>query len=270
LYIYDKMTKNIEIMTIPSVELGYINNPKLPILSFKKDVFETQCAEKHAHPRAQLIYSTNGIMRVTVDNCVWLVTSKQAIWVPSEYTHHVSFLKKNEIRNLFIDTSVAIDLPKECFALDVSSFLRELIIKTISFGNDYSLDTSQGRIISVLLDELKKIKPTKCFLPISNEIHIKKVMNELIKNPSDKRTIEELASLACTTSRTLSRLFVKEVGMTFGDWRKQIRIMEAIEKLEKGIPIAQISLDLGYNNPSSFIEMFRKEFGVSPSKYLKI
>jgi len=263
------MTKSIKNETIFPVELGFITNPQLPIIPLAIDVFETQCADKHSHPRAQLIYSSSGTMRVTVENHVWLVSSRQAIWVPSMYEHHVTFLKNNHIRNLFIDPSVLSNLPNTCFALDVSPFLRELILKIVNIGDDYQMDSLEGRIIQVTLDELTMIKSTNCFLPISNEPRLKKVMDILINNPSDKRGIEEFASLSCTTSRTLSRLFIKEVGMTFVNWRKQIRIMEAIEKLEKGISISQIALELGYNNTSSFIEVFRKELGVSPTNYLK-
>jgi AraC-like DNA-binding protein len=263
------MTKSIKNETMFPIELGFIINPQLPIIPLALDVFETQCASKHSHPRAQLIYSCNGTMRVTVENHVWMVSSRQAIWVPSMYEHHVTFLKNNHIRNLFIDPSVLGNLPNTCFALDVSSFLREIILKIVTIDDNYQMDSVEGRIIQVALDELTTIKSTNCFLPISNEPRLKKVMDELINNTSDKRTVEEFASLACTTSRTLSRLFIKEVGMTFVNWRKQIRMMEAIERLEKGIPIAQIALELGYNSTSSFIEVFRKEFGVSPSNYLK-
>jgi len=269
MYIYHIMTINTENRTISSIELGFIINPQLPIIPLAIDVFETQCAGKHSHPRAQLIYSCSGTMRVTVENHVWLVSSRQAIWVPSMQEHHVAFLKNNYVRNLFIDPSVLSSLPDTCFALDVSPFLRELILRIINFGDNYQMNSSEGRIIQVALDELTTIKSTNCFLPISNEPRLKKVMDELITNTSDKRTMEEFASLACTTSRTLSRLFVKEVGMTFINWRKQIRMMEAIERLEKRVPIAQIALELGYNNTSSFIEVFRKEFGISPSNYLK-
>jgi AraC-like DNA-binding protein len=45
--------------------------------------------------------------------------------------------------------------------------------------------------------------------------------------------------------------------------------MVAIEKLEKGFSVSQISVDLGYGSPSAFVEMFGKEFGISPRKYLE-
>jgi AraC-like DNA-binding protein len=37
--------------------------------------------------------------------------------------------------------------------------------------------------------------------------------------------------------------------------------------LDKGFSVSQIAFELGYNSPSAFVEMFRKEFGVSPGRY---
>jgi len=46
-----------------------------------------------------------------------------------------------------------------------------------------------------------------------------------------------------------------------------LRLLTAVEMLDKGVPVTQISFELGYNSPSAFIEMFRKEFGIPPGKY---
>ncbi len=219
-------------MTI-STNLGFVTDPLKPILPFALDVFETQCAEIHKHPRAQLIYSCKGTMKVMVKNSIWLVSSNQSIWVPGMYEHQVFFLKSNHIRNLFIDPSVSVQLPDSCLAFDVSPFLRELILKVVNIGDSYNLDSPEGRLINVLLDEIKAIKPTRFFLPISDELHVKKVMDILISNPGDKRNIEEFADLTYVSSRTLARLFIRETGLTFGDWRKQVRVIAAIEKIRK-------------------------------------
>jgi AraC-like DNA-binding protein len=261
------MTKSIANRTIPAVDLGFIINPDLPVISLSMDVYETKCAEKHCHPRAQLIYSSEGTMKVVVKDKMWLVSSRQAIWVPSMLEHQVYFLKSNHIRNLFIDPSVANRLPNACFAIDVSPWLKELVLKAVSIGCTYDMDSPNGRIITVLLDELATIKPTKCFLPVSDNLTIRKVIDVLLQNPGDERSMEEFASIACITPRTLSRLFSKELGLSFHEWRKQVRLLEAIIRLEKGHSIKEISFELGYNSPSAFIEMFRKWFGISPGKY---
>jgi len=260
------MTKYIDNRSI-FVDLGFDTDPLKPILSVSLDVSQTQCADKHAHPRAQLIYSSKGTMKVVAQKSIWYVSPRQAIWVPGMYEHQVFFLNDNHIRNVFVSAERAKVLPQQFFALNIPPFMRELILKVVRMGNNYDMDGVEGRLINVLIDELGTITPTKCFLPLSDDFHLRLAINELLKNPGDTRGIEHFAGIACTSSRTLSRLFVKELGLSFSNWRKQLRLLTAVEMLDKGVPVSQISFELGYNSPSAFIEMFRKEYGIPPGKY---
>ena len=260
------MTKYIDNQPI-SVDLGFDVNPFKPILSVSLDVSETQCADKHAHARAQLIYSSMGTMKIVAEKSIWYVSPNQAIWVPAMNEHQVFFLNDNHIRNVFISPEYAKGLPHQIFALNISSFMRELILKVVGVGNDYDMNGAEGRLLHVLIDELGAMTPTTCFLPLSDNFHLQPVINELLKDPGNTRDIEQYAKIACTSSRTLSRLFSKELGLSFSNWRKQLRLLNALEMLDKGISVSQIAFDLGYNGPSAFIEMFRKEFGIPPGKY---
>jgi AraC-like DNA-binding protein len=261
------MTKYIANQPI-SVDFGFDTNPSKPILSVSLDVSETQCADKHAHPRAQLIYSSKGTMKVVTPKSIWYVSPNQAIWVPGMNEHQVFFLNDNHIRNIFVSPPYAKALPQQFFALNISPFMRELILKVVGIGNNYDMNGVEGRLVNVLIDELDAMTPTRCFLPLSDNFHLQLVINKLLKNPGDTRGVEHFAGIACTSSRTLSRLFIKELGLSFRNWRKQLRLLTALEMLDKGISVSQISFELGYNSSSAFIEMFRKEFGVPPGKYI--
>ncbi|HET6629440.1 MAG TPA: helix-turn-helix domain-containing protein, partial [Woeseiaceae bacterium] len=67
----------------------------------------------------------------------------------------------------------------------------------------------------------------------------------------------------------LARLFVSETGLTFAEWRRQVRLLEAIDRLGKGQAVTRVALDLGYESPSAFIAMFRRSLGAPPGKYFK-
>jgi AraC-like DNA-binding protein len=67
--------------------------------------------------------------------------------------------------------------------------------------------------------------------------------------------------------RTLARLFLRDTGMTFIEWRSRLRILNAIERLGSGRPVTEIAYDLGYASPSAFVAMFRKTMGVAPTQY---
>ncbi len=69
------------------------------------------------------------------------------------------------------------------------------------------------------------------------------------------------------SARTLSRLFVRELNMTFDEWRRQVRLQEALYRLAQGRSVSSVAYDLGYESSSGFIEMFRKTLGRTPGQY---
>jgi AraC-like DNA-binding protein len=66
--------------------------------------------------------------------------------------------------------------------------------------------------------------------------------------------------------RTLSRLFTKELGLGFAEWRRQVQLAIAVSKLAEGYSVSHVARSLGFL-PSSFSDMFRRELGVAPSEF---
>lgn len=65
----------------------------------------------------------------------------------------------------------------------------------------------------------------------------------------------------------MARLFLRETGMGFGDWCRRARILLSLPRLADGASILTIALEHGYDSPSAFAAMFRRELGVPPSFY---
>jgi len=254
---------------LPPVEVGYIVNPVLPIIPFAMQVKRAGCASPHSHPRGQLIYASSGVMRVVCGKDIWVVPPTQAVWVPPEKEHEVYFPGEVSLQNLFIDQSVSDGLPGECTILKVSPLLRELILKAVAVGDSYVPNSSGFRLMMVTIDELCQAEPTELNLPIGRDKRLLKVMEELLKNPGDSRELEQLATFAGASARTMSRLFMNETGLSFGAWRKRLVLQEAVERLGNGQNVTQVAFDLGYQSLSAFIEMFRKSLGKSPGQYFQ-
>ena len=72
---------------------------------------------------------------------------------------------------------------------------------------------------------------------------------------------------AGASERTLARLFRSETGMTFAAWRQQLRLIRALELLAEGTAVTEVALAVGFDSPSSFIAMFRRSLGTTPSRY---
>jgi len=88
-------------------------------------------------------------------------------------------------------------------------------------------------------------------------------------DPSDARPLAQICKEAGAGKRTVERLFQEEVGMTFGKWRQQLRLMQAMRLLAEGAKVTHAALEAGYSTPSAFISMFRKALGTTPTLYFR-
>jgi AraC-like DNA-binding protein len=89
----------------------------------------------------------------------------------------------------------------------------------------------------------------------------------LHENPADNTSLAELGKTIGASSRTLSRLFGNELGMTFYEWRTQLRIHHALVLLADGRDTTQTAYACGWANPSSFIAAFTSIIGTTPGRY---
>ena len=117
---------NNDYQTYLMVDYGFQINPNLPVVGYTEAITNAVCFS-HAHPRAQLIYATSGVMHVVVENQIWVVNPLQALWIPGGMEHQVSFQKDVNLYSVFIDPSFATNLPQATFSFEISEFLKQLV-----------------------------------------------------------------------------------------------------------------------------------------------
>jgi len=84
-------------------------------------------------------------------------------------------------------------------------------------------------------------------------------------------TIEGVAHRLGVSAVWLHQLFVREIGVSPGDWTRAKRISEAKRRLcDTEETHEQIARDLGYSSGQSFATSFRRESGMTPSEYRKL
>ncbi|GGK55754.1 AraC family transcriptional regulator [Amphritea balenae] len=262
-------TKPVSIRKRYRSKLGYRIDPSLPILGLHNLILSELELDFHHHPRGQLAYASSGVIKVFTDAGSWVVPPSQAVWIPAGIYHSVSPEISSEIRHLFIDPAYLHRFPTECSVVEVSPLLRELILKVADFGEDYADNSPASRICSVILDELQALKPSLLHLPGAADRRLLRIMQGMIERPETKTSLSYWSQLVGASERTLSRLFIKETGMTFQQWRKQLLLHEAINRLGKGESVINVALDLGYHSPSAFVSMFKKTLGKPPKQYFR-
>jgi AraC-like DNA-binding protein/mannose-6-phosphate isomerase-like protein (cupin superfamily) len=221
----------------------------------------------HRHKSAQLLYACTGVMTVTTKKGIWVIPPQRAVWVPALVEHQIFVSGRLSMRSLYIKPEAESDLPVECCVVTVPPLLRELILHAVTLPRIYPLNGPEARIMNVILDQIRSLSVSPLDLPIPKDPRLKKIHRAFIVNPADNRTLEAWGNMVGATSRTLTRLFQAETGMNFRQWRQQVRILEALRRLGIDEQVTSVALDMGYDSPSAFINMFKKALGKTPGQY---
>ena len=223
----------------------------------------------HWHSRAQLLYASEGVMTVTTDSGVWVLPPLRAMWIPAFTEHHIRASGRLSMRTLYIRPDAVRDFPPSCRIVSVSPLLRELLVYSTTLPRDYGPGSHAGRVMGVILDLIRFSDPVPLDLPIPRDPRLRKIFDRLMNVPAEGRTLEQWGRRVGATGRTLSRLFRAETGMSFHQWRQQLRLLQALRLLGRGDPITSVALDVGYGSLSAFVSVFRKTLGVTPGRYFR-
>lgn len=150
-----------------------------------------------------------------------------------------------------------------------SPLLRELAVMLSADGDDYAPGSRAALSASLLL---KVLADTPCVpqsgVPLPSDARLLKICEHMMNDPASDHSLDFWGEQFGASGRTLARCFKLETGLTFGAWRQQMRVAEAITRLALGQSVARISVELGYSSASAFIAMFRQVTGESPQRYL--
>jgi AraC-like DNA-binding protein len=203
-----------------------------------------------------------------VSQGLWIVPPQCAVWIPGGTLHSLKGVGALDVYCLFVEPASAPTLPEACSTVSVSPLLRELLLRCARFPNLYPIKRAESRVVTVLLDELAAAPVEELYLPMPSDGGLRKIVNEMTADPSDRATVHEWAKRIGVSERSLRRLVIKETGMSFGRWRQQLHIILALQWLSQGASVQSVATDLGYENASSFVVMFRKALGASPARYM--
>ena len=221
----------------------------------------------HSHERAQLIHATAGTMRVATDDGMWIVPLQRALWMPPGVRHSIVMLGDVTMRTLYLRADAADFMPKSCHVLPVSGLLRELIVRATELPMHYDERGPASHVVALILAELHGLQSLPLQLPMPRDVRLRALCQALLDAPGDQRPLAAWAKSVNASGRTLARRFQSETGLSFGAWRQQARVLEAMGRLGSGAQVTQVALDLGYESVSAFSAMFRRAAGASPSHY---
>jgi AraC-like DNA-binding protein len=223
-----------------------------------------QGVEEHWHEEHQLVYASSGVLTVTTERGVWVAPPTRALWVPARVRH----APRASGTTVLVTVGLAANPLRLArpSALAVTPLLRELLVVYASGAAEPSPD--RNRLFGVLLDQLRPAAGERSLhLPTPRDPRLAELGRILAADPADPRPVPRLAAAVGTSPRTLARLCRAELGLTFPQWRTQIRLHHALHLLASGLSVTEVAHRCGWSTASAFIDVFRRTLGHTPGRH---
>ncbi len=228
-----------------------------------------------SHARGHLVYAATGVLAVHTGRGTSIVPANRIAWTPAGCTHQHRAHGDTDMRIVFLAPSLARRIPDRPAVFLASGLAREVLLALTGPHNyDHAPPAhsraARSRLLRVLVDELRETQEQPLHLPEPQDDRLQSLARMLSERPADNASLTELGKKIGASSRTLSRLLRNELGMTFYEWRTQLRIYHALVLLADGHDTTQTAYACGWANPSSFIAAFTNIIGTTPGRYRAI
>ena len=224
---------------------------------------------EHAHGSDQLVYAIRGVMEVSAGPGIWLIPPHFGMWIPARTFHSVKMPGAVSMRTLYMRRGLGSRSPATCTVFHIAPLLRELIVETVRIKELRMRDRLHRALRDLLLSQLETASPLPISLTLPQDSRARAVADAVIGNPGERQSLATMCRSASASVRTIQRVFRREVGLDFEFWRRQVRLMKAVELLVSGHSVKDVGFSLGYRQPTAFVEMFRGILGTTPGAWIK-
>jgi len=225
---------------------------------------------RYQHPLTQVIYIKKGVLAAINHLGRFFIPTHQAIIIPANTDYELLAKTEVELSILLLEEEQAKPLTKSTGVVACNVFLQTLFNEAEKITSEYQWQGPEGRLFRLIRDHIAAATALDTFLPFPTDERLLNITDKLLKHPALKSDLVSWGKFVNASSRTLSRRFKQETGITYSEWRQRLNIQIAIKHLSTGDSINSIAALLGYESSSAFIYMFKKQMGISPKQFLKI
>ncbi len=277
---------------VPPLTPGlYAPTAARPVRAKLRRLTPQQAVVPHRHPWAQVAFSIEGVTRLTAEYGTYLVPPSRALWIPPGVEHAVTVLEPVHMVTLYLhqpaggcgpnawrsdgaaapQTDSAAASWQHCRVLEVSDLLRALTLQLDTQPDGAAAAAVDGHrqllIATLIADELARARPVRLGIALPRDKRLRALCQAVIDEPARHATLAQWAQGVGASPRTLARLFRDELATSFGRWREQVLLAQALALAARGQPVGWIAAELGYASASAFTAMVRRTVGQPPSRF---
>jgi AraC-like DNA-binding protein len=221
----------------------------------------------HWGPYAQAFVQLTSIIAYTylsirlkynrIKNFIYLVAAAEAIIICTFAVMYVYYGRFPDVRLLFL----------------ILTFIIYWISYKVIAQPNLLLIKDETAVVALEIRKQTKYAHSSLKLDEANrlESELKRVMEVDRIYLDGNLTIELLAEKLKTSRHHISQVMNERLGKSYMEYISELRLEEAKRRLSNRdnfrFTIAAIALDSGFNSVSSFNDVFKKRFGITPSKF---
>ncbi|MFT4115929.1 helix-turn-helix domain-containing protein [Bradyrhizobium sp.] len=253
---------------VRGVDIRRVDHTRRSVIAFG-DKFLNGCViEPHHHRRGQLICGATGLIVLSTSGGTWVMPPQRGMWIPPGVIHQVRMVGDVFLLSLYIEPDAIEGMPNDCQVVTISPFLRSLMSEAIELPLEYNLTGRSGALMELVQHEMRQCPALPLSLHFPAEGRLSVLCRQFVERPNIHETVDSWADALGMSRRSFTRMFRRELGMSFIAWRQQACLMCAMPRLAAGQPVSTVAFELGYESPAAFTLMFRRAFGNPPLVYL--
>ncbi|WP_328586107.1 AraC family ligand binding domain-containing protein [Chitinasiproducens palmae] len=159
-----------------------------PVIAIAKNYPQGADTREHVHPRPQLLYAVDGLMRVSTDTALWLVPPQRALWIPAGVRHAVTMLTPVTMRSAYIESDAAPELGGDCQLLEVSRLLRELMLALTALPIVYPEPGRGSHLAALVLSEIEAADTVPIDIPWPRDRRLVAMCSAILADPGRRAT----------------------------------------------------------------------------------
>ncbi len=231
----------------------------------------------HCHNKHQLYYLEGGIAFFNTHSKSFFVPAHHFLWIPAGIEHNIrERTNVKRIYNIFIPVSLMknnLKLEQNAGIFPVTTLLREMIYYTDTWNGEISpKQTTKFQFLLALKNIISEVAntPLPIELPTTSNQDLSEILKYIHHHIESHLTLDIIAQEFGYSTRSLSRLFQKNISTSFLQYVKLTRIIKAMELLlQTDLPVTEVAFKCGYSNLSSFSYAFQKIAHSSPAEFRK-
>lgn len=221
--------------------------------------------------RHYLLFAAKGSMRLEAQGRTWTLPPARAALIAAGAPITLTIATSITCCSALFATDVYGAPEVDLRVLDMSAVGRELILACRPYGPDVpALDALGRQLFDTLymLANRAAAVPNEMWMPLGTSQTVRDALAMTEASLSDKPSFAQIAVAVGCTERTLARRLQDEIGMTWRDFLRRLRMIRAIEApADPTRQITQVAHDVGYQSSSAFNAAFLEFTGQTPTAF---